>query len=121
MALPDIKEAEYVDKVAAERAGEALDQATAAGQMQDAETAAPVAEALAPPEQPAQPEPAPGRVQPTNLVQLVPKDLLFRDNVKNPARVDQDVRMLYDVLADSPFASALIKSIRDRLRGNYGS
>jgi hypothetical protein len=50
-------------------------------------------------------------------MQLVPPELLFRDKVKNPAKQDRDVAMLYEVLASSPYSSDLTKVILSRLRG----
>jgi hypothetical protein len=67
------------------------------------------ADEVAPPNQPT--------TQPRNLMQLVPPELLFRDKVKNPAKQDRDVAMLYEVLASSPYSSDLTKVILSRLRG----
>lgn len=114
---------------------DAKDYGDATQEAQDAEalaaTAAMEAETtpqLAPPaEEPTEGQPAPEQepeaaaprqpLQPRNLMQLVPPSLLFRDKIKNPAKQDRDLALLYEPIASSPYASELTKAILARLKG----
>jgi hypothetical protein len=116
----DIKEYGNAKKEAQDAEGLA---ATAAMEAETTPTLQPP-EAEAAPEQPAPEQeadevapPNQPTTQPRNLMQLVPPELLFRDKVKNPAKQDRDVAMLYEVLASSPYSSDLTKVILSRLRG----